>query len=308
MRKHYKLKRRNIFLRNRPRRSVDWFASALLAFLGCVSLIFIYNSRTGEQNAPAANTHHAALQDTHDRGTPEESIALPKVEPESQPPAAPPAPQPLASGPSKGTDLNPNAGIPPDETLDRDKGRTVDRNSVVASSETTAQAHNGHSAAIDHEGPYPIGDAPAGNDIVRAAGEDDAPQATKVAANIADPKDADPLLPKPEKMVFCKDIQKDISDTGVHYTLFGIDTEFPDETDRVICFTKIIGAQDDTVIAHRWFWEDKLQSQVFLEIKSRSWRTYSSKTILPSQRGTWRVDVTEPYTETLLASSTFVVR
>jgi Protein of unknown function (DUF2914) len=61
---------------------------------------------------------------------------------------------------------------------------------------------------------------------------------------------------------------------------------------RLYCFTRIKTNRADAVIKHLWFHGDIMVMEVSLPIKSSNWRTYSTKTILPSATGHWRVDVT----------------
>ena len=59
----------------------------------------------------------------------------------------------------------------------------------------------------------------------------------------------------------------------------GIGTVFPDDLDKIFCFTKIGGAQDTTYVTHVWYFGDKEIVKVNLPIKSVSWRTWSSKMV-----------------------------
>ncbi len=72
----------------------------------------------------------------------------------------------------------------------------------------------------------------------------------------------------------------------------GISDTFPSSVSKVYAFSKIIGSKEETSIKHLWFYEDKLMAEVTLPIRSVSWRTYSSKRILPEWTGQWRVEIT----------------
>ena len=61
---------------------------------------------------------------------------------------------------------------------------------------------------------------------------------------------------------------------------------------KLYCFTRITTKSYPVVIKHLWFHGDKFVMEIQLPVKSPNWRTYSSKTILPSATGDWRVDVT----------------
>lgn len=72
----------------------------------------------------------------------------------------------------------------------------------------------------------------------------------------------------------------------------GISRVFPSSVQRLYAFCKINGSLDSINIIHVWYYGEKLMAMVRLPIKSLSWRTYSSKNILPEWTGPWRVDVT----------------
>jgi hypothetical protein len=76
---------------------------------------------------------------------------------------------------------------------------------------------------------------------------------------------------------------------------------------KLYAFTKITGAQGETTIKHLWFYGDQMVSEVELPIKAASWRTYSSKIILPNMTGPWKVDVTTP-DGTVLKSISFTIK
>lgn len=67
---------------------------------------------------------------------------------------------------------------------------------------------------------------------------------------------------------------------------------FPAFVERLYCFTRVEGAQGDTFVRHLWFYGERLMAEVTLPVGSTSWRTYSSKRIIPSWKGQWRVDIT----------------
>lgn len=65
----------------------------------------------------------------------------------------------------------------------------------------------------------------------------------------------------------------------------------PAGTDRVFCYTRIEGAQDETEITHNWYHEGNLKASVVLPVRTRSWRTWSSKALMPEWNGEWMVEV-----------------
>ena len=59
----------------------------------------------------------------------------------------------------------------------------------------------------------------------------------------------------------------------------GIGSVFPEDLDKLYCFTKIIGAVGATYVYHVWYFKDKEIARVKLPVKSKSWRTWSSKNL-----------------------------
>jgi len=57
----------------------------------------------------------------------------------------------------------------------------------------------------------------------------------------------------------------------------GVGTVFPDDLDKIYCFTKIGGAEDITYVTHVWYFDNDEIARVQLPIKAISWRTWSSK-------------------------------
>jgi hypothetical protein len=66
---------------------------------------------------------------------------------------------------------------------------------------------------------------------------------------------------------------------------------YPAQQGRLYCFTRIVGAQGETQVTHVWLYRDKEMARVTLPVRSASWRTYSSKQILPEWAGEWQVQV-----------------
>ena len=57
----------------------------------------------------------------------------------------------------------------------------------------------------------------------------------------------------------------------------GVGTVFPDDLDKLYCFTKIGGAKDTTYVYHVWYFGNDEIARVKLPVKSDPWRTWSSK-------------------------------
>jgi hypothetical protein len=109
------------------------------------------------------------------------------------------------------------------------------------------------------------------------------------------------------EIYFCRDLERDKDRKGrLEYKLIGHAERFSKEVGKIICFTRIQGALEETVIQHRWFWKNKLMGEVRLAVRSKDWRTYSKFTISPQLVGTWRVDVTQR-DGTLIGRKNFVI-
>jgi hypothetical protein len=102
-----------------------------------------------------------------------------------------------------------------------------------------------------------------------------------------------------EEMVFCAAVQNRAPSLP--------DTAFASTVESVSCFVKVVGAADTTAITQVWYYNDREISRVELPVKSASWRTWSSKKILPEWQGTWRVDVVAPGGE-VLKSGSFAIK
>ena len=68
-------------------------------------------------------------------------------------------------------------------------------------------------------------------------------------------------------------------------------TRFYATVERLYCFTKIMGVEDDTYVTHVWSFGDIERARVKLGVRSPTWRTFSSKEIQPHEIGDWSVDV-----------------
>ena len=71
----------------------------------------------------------------------------------------------------------------------------------------------------------------------------------------------------------------------------GADTSFARDIGQLWCFTKLSSDQDTASISHVWYYNDKEMLRVELDVNAKTWRTWSSKRIMDSWTGTWRVDV-----------------
>ena len=88
---------------------------------------------------------------------------------------------------------------------------------------------------------------------------------------------------KVEKAVLCKGVNQ--------RTPLGTGNVFASDAGTIYCFSKITGAAQDTVVTHKWYLNGDLTSSVDLQVKSSSWRTWSSKRISPADVGDGMVEV-----------------
>ena len=66
---------------------------------------------------------------------------------------------------------------------------------------------------------------------------------------------------------------------------------FSNNIGQVCCFNRIVGAKTETEITHNWYYNDVQMASVPLSVRSNNWRTYSSKKIMPQQKGNWKVEI-----------------
>ncbi len=71
----------------------------------------------------------------------------------------------------------------------------------------------------------------------------------------------------------------------------GVADKFPPSVGKVYCYSKIVGGGEGSSIKHIWHRGDEKVAEVPLSIKSPSFRTYSSKNILPEWTGKWKVEI-----------------
>ncbi len=89
--------------------------------------------------------------------------------------------------------------------------------------------------------------------------------------------------------------------TGVEKNeVTGEAASFPAATETVYCWLKVIGGEGQTVKV-KWYYKGGLMTDLDLEIKYPSMRTYSSKTIAGNS-GEWKVEVLSSTGEVLQAA------
>jgi hypothetical protein len=86
-----------------------------------------------------------------------------------------------------------------------------------------------------------------------------------------------------EEAVVCQDV--------VDRTPVGSGDVFAKETQKVYCFSRVVGAAGETQVTHNWYYKGTLKSSVKLTVRSNNWRTWSSKTMMPEWTGEWMVEI-----------------
>ena len=69
-------------------------------------------------------------------------------------------------------------------------------------------------------------------------------------------------------------------------------TTLDNSHNQVFFFTVLVNAAGQT-ITHRWVYNGQTMAEVKFEPKANRWRVWSSKLLLPSQTGTWTVEVVD---------------
>ena len=87
----------------------------------------------------------------------------------------------------------------------------------------------------------------------------------------------------------------------------GIDSVFSSDVGQLYCYTKITGLQDTSLVSHVWFHNNEQMASVQLTLKAKTWRTWSSKRIMPDWSGDWRVEIQNAAGE-LVAKKSFKIQ
>jgi hypothetical protein len=69
-------------------------------------------------------------------------------------------------------------------------------------------------------------------------------------------------------------------------------TELTNDTDKIYFFSDIRDMTGQVVI-HRWEYNGNVMADVSIDVGGPRWRAYSSKNLLPSQTGEWKVSVVD---------------
>ncbi|MDR2192067.1 MAG: DUF2914 domain-containing protein [Endomicrobium sp.] len=73
----------------------------------------------------------------------------------------------------------------------------------------------------------------------------------------------------------------------------GAATEFSKDVPKIYYWTKITGAQNEEAVKHIWYHGDAVIGEISLNVKTPSFRTWSSKTVYPGLEGSLSVAVVD---------------
>lgn len=86
----------------------------------------------------------------------------------------------------------------------------------------------------------------------------------------------------------------------------GEDTVFSSDVGKLYCYTRLNNPSGESTISHVWFYQDRQMAKIDLPVKANTWRTWSSKNILPLWVGDWRVEVQDS-SGSVLADISFII-
>jgi len=91
-------------------------------------------------------------------------------------------------------------------------------------------------------------------------------------------------------------------------TPVGSDVVFTNTVDSLYCYTRIQNTGSKKEVKHIWYFENQIMTQVRYNVKkSNIYRSWTKKTILPHQKGKWRVDVHDNH-GTIIGSKEFQIK
>jgi hypothetical protein len=83
----------------------------------------------------------------------------------------------------------------------------------------------------------------------------------------------------------------------------GVAEGFPADVGRLFFFTQVSGATAGEGIRHVWIYDGREVATVDLPVEAPTWRTWSSKRVLPHFRGDWTVEVRDGAGRVLLTAT-----
>lgn len=82
---------------------------------------------------------------------------------------------------------------------------------------------------------------------------------------------------------------------------------FPNNIKKIYCWTKVKAFKVSTYIIHEWYYKDRKMASVKLTITYPLFRTWSSKRIIPSWTGNWKV-VVKDENGNIIATKSFLIQ
>ena len=86
----------------------------------------------------------------------------------------------------------------------------------------------------------------------------------------------------------------------------GVAETFPADVGKVYFFNQLTDIGDPTTVHHVWLFNGQEMANVTLNVKGTSWRTWSSKNVMPYLLGEWKVEIRDAGGK-VLDSATFTV-
>jgi len=68
---------------------------------------------------------------------------------------------------------------------------------------------------------------------------------------------------------------------------------FSTSAGKIYCYTLFDQIPEDTVVYHHWFFRDKPSARIRLTLKPPRWSTYSSIQLRETDKGPWRVEISD---------------
>ena len=88
-----------------------------------------------------------------------------------------------------------------------------------------------------------------------------------------------------EQAAICEEIKE--------YTPYNSAVVFSIKIGKVSCFTSFDPVPEKTFIYHKWYHRDKPSTKKKLALKSPRWSTYSSILLRETDKGPWRVEISD---------------
>ena len=88
-----------------------------------------------------------------------------------------------------------------------------------------------------------------------------------------------------EQAAMCEEIKE--------YTPYNSAVVFSIKIGKVSCFTSFDPVPEKTFIYHKWYHRDKSSTKKKLALKSPRWATYSSILLRETDKGPWRVEISD---------------